>query len=70
MTGTANKPSDKRRELASDRMKQARQAAAYDRWFRSQVQASIDDPQPNLPGAEVRATFAAKREALRVCRPA
>ena len=50
MTGTANKPSNKRRELASDRMKQARQAAAYDRWFRSQVQASIDDPAAEPAG--------------------
>ena len=63
--GTADKPSDKRRELASDRMKRAHQAAAYDKWFRSQVQASIDDPRPNVPDAEVSAMFAAKREAMR-----
>jgi hypothetical protein len=24
------------------------QAASYDRWFRAEVQASIDDPRPNI----------------------
>ncbi len=60
-----DKPTDKRSELASERMKRAHEAAAYDKWFRAQVQASIDDPRPNVPDAEVRDAFAAKREALR-----
>ena len=25
------------------------QAASHDRWFRAKVQASIDDPRPNVP---------------------
>ncbi len=62
---SAAKPSDKRSELASDRMKRAHEAAAYDKWFRAQVQASIDDPRPNVSDADARALFAAKREALR-----
>jgi len=43
----------------------AHEAAAYDAWFREQVQASIDDPRPSIPGEEVEARFAKKREVLR-----
>jgi hypothetical protein len=60
-----DKPSDKRSELAAERMKRAHEAAAYDKWFRAQVQASIDDPRPNVSDSEARAMFAAKREELR-----
>lgn len=60
-----DKPSDKRRELASKRMKQAHEAAAYDKWFRSQVQASIDDPRRNVSAEAAHTEFAAKRKALR-----
>ena len=49
----------------SEALKRAHEAAAYDTWFREQVQASIDDPRPSIPDAEVKAHFAAKREALR-----
>ena len=31
------------------------QAASYDRWFRAKVQASIDDPRPNIPHDQVMA---------------
>jgi hypothetical protein len=31
------------------------QAASYDKWFRAQVQASIDDPRPNMPHDQVMA---------------
>ncbi|SFB63790.1 antitoxin [Azotobacter beijerinckii] len=45
------------------------QAASYDRWFRAKVQASLDDPRPNIPHdqvmAEMRAMLAAKREKRR-----
>jgi len=45
------------------------QAASYDRWFRAKVQASLDDPRPNIPHdqvmAEMRAILAAKREKRR-----
>ena len=61
-----DKPTDRRSELASDRMKRAHEAAAYDKWFRAQVQASIEDPRPNVSDATARAEFAAKREALRL----
>jgi hypothetical protein len=42
------------------------QAASYDRWFRAKVQASLDDPRPNVPHddvmAEMRALIASKRD--------
>lgn len=31
------------------------QAASYDRWFRAQVQASLDDPRPSIPHDQVMA---------------
>lgn len=46
-------------------LKKAHEAAAYDKWFREQVQASVDDPRPSIPGEEVEAYFAKKRGALR-----
>ena len=43
------------------------QAASYDLWFRAKVQASIDDPRPNIPHdqvmAEMRALIESKRKA-------
>ena len=42
------------------------QAASYDRWFGAKVQASIDDPRPNIPHeqvmAEMRALIESKRK--------
>ena len=35
------------------------QAASYDRWFRAQVQASMDDPRPNIPHEQVMAEMRA-----------
>jgi len=55
---------DKRSTTASDRMKHAHQAAAYDTWFREQVRASIDDPRPSIDDDQARKQFAAKRAAL------
>mgnify|MGYP001589177259 CR=1 FL=1 len=55
----------KHRADASDRMKRAHEAAAYDKWFRAQVQEAIDDPHPGIPHEEVAAEFAASRAALR-----
>ena len=44
----------------------AEDAAAYDRWFRDQVQAALDDPRPSAPHdqvmAEMRALIASKRK--------
>ncbi|RQO59184.1 antitoxin [Pseudomonas sp. KBW05] len=48
------------------------QAASYDRWFRAKVQASIDDPRPNIPHeqvmAEVERMLEERREARRTAR--
>ena len=49
----------------SDALKRAHEAAAYDNWFRAQVQASLDDPRPSIPDTEVKAHFAARRDAMR-----
>ena len=46
-------------------MKRAHEAAAYDKWFRAQVQESIDDPRPSIPHEQVMAEFAERRAALR-----
>lgn len=46
-------------------LKAAHEAAAYDRWFREQVQQALDDPRPSIPDAEVKAEFASRREVLR-----
>lgn len=54
-----------RRPDRAEALKRAHEAAAYDAWFRDQVQASIDDPRPGIPHDEVESRFAAKREALR-----
>ena len=54
-----------RRPDRAEALKHAHQAAAYDTWFREQVQASIDDPRPSIASEVVEAKFAAKRDALR-----
>ena len=41
------------------------QAASYDRWFRAKVQASIDDPRPNIPHEQVMAEMSALIESKR-----
>ena len=38
---------------SSERMKRAHEAAAYDSWFRAQVQEAIDDPRPSIPHEQV-----------------
>ena len=54
---------------SSERMKKAHAAAAYDTWFRAQVQASVDDPLPNVSHeqvmADAQAVIDAKRHAAR-----
>jgi hypothetical protein len=55
---------DRRSITASERMKRAHEAAAYDSWFRDQVQASIDDSRPSLNDDQARAQMAARRQAL------
>jgi hypothetical protein len=53
-----------RGEVASIRMKAAHEAAAYDKWFRAQVQEALDDPRPSIPDVVVKKHFAAKRKEL------
>lgn len=36
----------------AEALKRAHEAAAYDKWFRVQVQASIEDPRPSLSDEE------------------
>jgi len=46
-------------------LKRAHEAAAYEAWFREQVQASIDDDRPAMADEDARRIFAAKKAALR-----
>lgn len=62
--GSSSGKRDKRSCAASERMKHAHQAAAYDVWFREQIQASLDDPRPSIDDDQARRQFAAKRAAL------
>lgn len=39
--------------------------AAYDDLFRAKVQEALDDPRPRVSNEDVKAHFAARREALR-----
>ncbi len=41
------------------------QAASDDRWFRAKVQASLDDPRPNVPHDQVMADMRALIESKR-----
>jgi hypothetical protein len=49
---------------AGERMKAAHEAAAYDKWFRAQVQEALDDPRPSIPHEQVEAEWAKERAAL------
>ena len=42
-----------RRGDAAERMKNAHEAASYDKWFRTQIQAAIDDTSPPTPHKQV-----------------
>ena len=42
----------------------ANASAAYDAWFRSEVQRALDDPRAGVPDEQVREHFAARRGAL------
>ena len=55
---------DRRSITASERMKRAHDAAAYDSWLREQVRASIDDPRPSLSDEQARTGMATRRQAL------
>ncbi|MBV8603971.1 MAG: hypothetical protein JO224_04740 [Pelomonas sp.] len=57
---------EKRRVMASDRLKAAHAAAAHDQWVQASIAASLADPRPNIGHEEVmreaRALIAAKRK--------
>ncbi|MDC8773447.1 antitoxin PaaA2 family protein [Roseateles albus] len=55
---------DPRRLVAAERLKAAHAAADYDKWFRAQVQASIDDPRPNISAEDARKQMSNQREEL------
>lgn len=60
-------PDGKKKTTRPDRaeaLKRAHEAAAYDAWFREQVQAAIDDPRPALSHEEAKSLFAARKKAL------
>jgi hypothetical protein len=62
--GIQKEAPDRRSVTASARMKSAHEAAAYDAWFRAQVQASIDDPRPSLSDDQAHTHMAERRQAL------
>lgn len=41
------------RDSRAQAMRQAHEAAAYNRWLAGEIQASIDDPRPSIPHDEV-----------------
>ena len=41
------------RQRRAEAMRGAHEAAAYNQWLAGEVQASIDDPRPSIPHAEV-----------------
>lgn len=58
--------SNKRSVMASDRLKAVHAAAAHEQWIKEKVQASLDDPRPNIIHAQVmseaRAIIGKKRK--------
>ncbi len=53
-----------RRPDRAEALRRAHAAAAYDAWFREQVQVSLDDPHPSVPDDIAREHFAQRRKAL------
>ncbi len=52
------------RDSRAQAMRQAHEAAAYNHWLAGEIQASIDDPRPNLSHDEVMAEMDADIAAL------
>ena len=61
----AKDDNDPRRVVAAERLKAAHAAADYDKWFRAEVQASIDDPRLSLSAEDARKQMAGQRDELR-----
>ena len=57
-----------RRPDRSAALKRAHESAAYDAWFRGQVQESIDDPRPDVPHDQVMTKAQAIIDAARTNR--
>lgn len=49
----ARSPATRKRPDTSAAMKQAHEAAAYDKWLKAEVQEAIDDTGPTIPHDEV-----------------
>jgi len=58
-------PEIARRPDHSEALQHAHETAAYDAWFREQVQANLDDPRPSVPDDKARAGFATRKADLR-----
>ncbi len=52
------------RESRAQAMREAHEAAAYSKWLAAEIEASIDDPRPSIPHAEVMAAMDADIAAL------
>ena len=52
------------RQSRAEAMRGAHEAAAYNQWLISEIQASIDDPRPSIPHDEVMAEMDADIAAL------
>ncbi len=52
------------RQSRAEAMRAAHEAAAYNQWLAGEIQASIDDPRPNIPHDEVMAETDADIAAL------
>lgn len=46
------------------RIKPTAASSCHNKWFRAQVQESLDDPRPGIPHAEVKAEWAKERAGL------
>lgn len=60
----ADAPVENSRPDRARAMKQIHEAAAYEQWFRKQVQQAVDDDSQGVSDADARRQFAAKRAAL------
>lgn len=61
---SSREPASKRPD-ASERLRRAHEAAAYDEWFRDQIEASRNDTRPWISNDDMKAEFAQRRAALR-----
>lgn len=52
------------RQSRADAMREAHEAAAYNQWLGSEIQASIDDPRPNISHDDVMSEMDAEIAAL------